>query len=114
MTFDLDGDIQKLGAKLGEQTIKDADIKLTARGNSPDMKQFKLTEYSAELAQGGQSAFTLSGSGAFDAGTKDMDLQVVLRSTLSKLLAMFQPAFLLTMATNIAAFHHDPSFPMDE
>jgi len=100
LTFDLDGNIQNLAAKMGAQTISGADVKLTARGNGTDLKQFKLDDYRLELAQQGQSALTVSGSGTFDRVTQDADLQVDLQAVLASLLAMFpQPDATLTGGT---------------
>jgi hypothetical protein len=89
LNFDLDGKVAGLSAKLGEKSINQSDITLRARGTGTDMKLIKLTEYSADLSKNGQSALTLNGSGTIDNATKDMDLQLVLRTTVSNLLAMF-------------------------
>jgi len=89
LTFDLEGSVRGLGAKLGEQKISNADVKLNARGSVAELKQFKLEEYRVELAQQDQPAVTISGSGTFDSATQDADLQVVMQATLARLLAMF-------------------------
>ena len=100
LTFDLEGSIRGLGAKLGEQKISNADVKLSARGSAAELKQFKLDEYRVELAQQDQPALTISGSGTFDSATQDADLQVVMQATLARLLAMFpQPDANLTGGT---------------
>ncbi len=89
LTFDLDGNIQNLGAKMGAQSISGADVTLTARGNGADLKQFKLDDFRLDLAQQGQSALNVSGNGAFDSATQDADLQVTVQAVLTRLLAMF-------------------------
>lgn len=100
LTFDLDGSVRGLGAKLGEQQIANADVKLSVRGSAAELKQFKLEEYRAELTQQDQPALTLAGSGTFDSATQDADLQVVMEVTLVRLLAMFpQPDANLTGGT---------------
>ncbi|MCU0783785.1 MAG: hypothetical protein MUF81_07000 [Verrucomicrobia bacterium] len=100
LTFDLEGSVRGLGAKLGEQKISNADVKLVARGSAAELKQFKLDEYRVELAQPDQPALTISGSGTFDRATQDADLQVVMQAALARLLAMFpQPDANLTGGT---------------
>jgi hypothetical protein len=100
LTFDLEGSVRGLGAKLGEQKISNADVKLVARGSAAELKQFKLDEYRVELAQQDQPALTISGFGTFDSATEDADLQVVMQATLARLLAMFpQPDANLTGGT---------------
>ena len=100
LTFDLDGNVQKLAAKMGAQTIQDADVKITARGIGTDLKQFKLDDYRLEVAQQGQSALTISGSGTLDRVTQDADFQVLMQAGIVRLLAMFpQPDAKLTGGT---------------
>lgn len=100
LTFDLDGSVRGLGAKLGEQKISNADVKLVARGSAAELKQFKLDEYRVTFAQQDQPALTISGSGTFDRVTQDADLQVVMQATLARLLAIFlQPDANLTGGT---------------
>jgi hypothetical protein len=89
LNFDLNGRIAGLSAKLGDKVIQRSDITIRARGDGTDLKQLKLAEFATELAQGGQSAATLTGSGTFNVETKAADLQVALQVTLTKLLAMF-------------------------
>jgi hypothetical protein len=100
LTFDFEGSVRSLGAKLGEQKISNADVKLSALGSAAELKQFKLDAYRVELAQQDQPALTISGSGTFDSATQDADLQVVMQATLARLLAMFpQPDANLTGGT---------------
>lgn len=100
LIFDLEGSVRGFGAKMGEQMVANADVKLVARGSAAELKQFKLDEYRAELLQQGQPALTLSGSGTFDSATQDADLQVVLQATLTRLLTLFpQPDASLAAGT---------------
>lgn len=97
LQFDLDGGVTGLAAKFGSNAINQADVKLAVRGAGVDLKQFTLEDYRVELAQGGEPALTVTGNGTFDSGTQDADLQIVLRATLAKLLALFpQPDAALT------------------
>lgn len=89
LKFDLDGGVTGLSAQFGSNAINQADVTLRARGSGVDMKQFMLEEYRVELAQAGESALTLTGAGTFDSATRDADLQIALRATITKLLAMY-------------------------
>lgn len=89
LVFDLDANATELAASLGSNVISQADVGLRARGSVADLKQFKLDDYTIALAQRGQPAARISGSGTFDAATQDADLQVALTATLARLLAMF-------------------------
>lgn len=92
LTFDLDAGVTGLTAKFGTNLLNPTDLTLRARGTGTDLKQFKLEELRAEIAQvaqGAQPAATVSGSGTFNSTTQDADLQIELRATLTRLLAMF-------------------------
>lgn len=89
LNFDLDANVTELSAKFGSNAISQADVSIRARGTGADLKQFKLDDYSIALAQRGQPAARLSGSGTFDAATQDADLQIALTATVARLLAMF-------------------------
>lgn len=88
LLYNLDANIAALSATFGSNSISKADVTLHANGTGTDMKQFKLDEYRGELAQAGQSAATLSGSGTFDTDAKAAELQIVLQATMKTLLAM--------------------------
>lgn len=89
LIFDLEANVMELSAKFGSNAISQADVSVRARGTGVDLKQFKLDEYTVALAQRGQPAARLSGSGTFDAATQDADLQIALTATVARLLAMF-------------------------
>lgn len=100
LNFDLDGGVTGLSAQFGSNAIRQADVTLRAKGTGADFKQFTLENYSVALAQAGEPALTLSGSGTFDSATQDADLQITMRATIAKLLAMFpQPDANLTGGT---------------
>jgi uncharacterized protein involved in outer membrane biogenesis len=89
LAFDLDSSISGLSARFGSNAINHADVRLQAQGRGVDFKQFDLTSYRLDLAQRGESALTVSGTGTFDRTTSDADLQVTVQSALAKLLAIF-------------------------
>ena len=97
LTFELEGKVDSLSARFGSNQISQADIRLQARGGAAELKQFKLEEYRLEVAQQGQTAVSVSGSGTFDSAMQDADLQVVVQATLTRLLALLpQPGVSVT------------------
>ena len=100
LAFDLDAKVADLSAKVGSNEISHADTHVTAKGRAVDFKQFTLENYRLELAQRGETALTIAGSGNFDSATQDADLQVVVQSALAKLLAILpQPAVKISGGT---------------
>ena len=100
LTFEVDSQIENLSARFGSNQISRAEVRLVSHGQAVDLKQFKLADYRLDLAQQGQAAVTISGSGAFDKVTQDADLQVVVQATLARLLTMFpQPEAKFTGGT---------------
>ena len=100
LAFDLDTQLADLSAKFGSNAVSHADIHVQAKGSGVDLKQFKLESYRLELAQRGEAALTVSGSGTFDSATQDADFQVAVQSALVKLLAIFpQPGTKLASGT---------------
>ncbi|HTI99808.1 MAG TPA: AsmA family protein [Dongiaceae bacterium] len=88
LSFDLDSSLQSLAVTLGTNTVQNADVRLTAKGQVADLKQISLASYGLELAQRGEPALAVSGSGSFDSGTQAADLQVQVHSVLARLLAL--------------------------
>ncbi len=89
LAFDLDSQVAGLSAKFGSNAIHQADVRLSAKGRGVDFQQFSLESYRFELAQLGEAALTVSGSGTFDKTTQDADFQVAVKAALVKLLAIF-------------------------
>ena len=89
LAFDLDTQVADLSARFGSNAISHADVRVQAKGRCVDFNQFNLESYRLELAQSGQTALAVSGSGTFDRATQDADLQVAVQSALVKLLAIF-------------------------
>ena len=89
LTFEIESQIENLSARFGSNQISRAEVRLASHGQAVDLKQFKLADYRLDLAQQGQAAVTVSGSGTFDKVTQDADLQVVVQATLARLLMMF-------------------------
>ena len=89
LNFDLDANATELSARFGSNLLNQADVSVRLRGNGVDLKQFKLDEYVVALGQRGQSVARVSGSGTFDAATKDADLQIALQATVARVLGLF-------------------------
>jgi uncharacterized protein involved in outer membrane biogenesis len=89
LTFEIESQVENLSARFGSNQISRAEVRLVSHGQAVDLKQFKLADYRLELAQQGQAAVTVSGSGTFDKATQDADLQVVVQATVARLLALF-------------------------
>ena len=100
LAFDFDTQVRQLSAKLGSNSVNQADIHVQAKGRAVDFKQFSLESYRLELAQLGELALTISGSGTFDQATQAADFQVAVKAALVKLLAIFpQPSAKLAGGT---------------
>ena len=100
LAFDFDTQVMQLSAKLGSNSVNQADIHVQAKGRAVDFKQFSLESYRLELAQLGEPALTISGSGTFDQATQAADFQVAVKAALVKLLAIFpQPSVKLAGGT---------------
>ena len=89
LAFDLDSQVAGLSAKFGSNAVSQADVRVSAKGRSVDFQQFTLESYRLELAQFGEPALTVSGNGTFDQATQAADFQVVIKTALVKLLAIF-------------------------
>ena len=85
LTFDFDGQVDQLSARVGNGQIPPVDVRLTARGTGADLKQFHLSEYRFEIAQQKQSVVAVSGTGSFDRATQDADVQVTAQAALDRL-----------------------------
>lgn len=88
LVFDLDSKVDNFSAQFGSNQINRVDVRVVARGSAVDLKQIKLDDYRLELAQQGQPALTVSGSGTFDNATQDADLQFAVQAALTRLLAL--------------------------
>jgi len=92
LTFDLTSQIENLSAAFGSNHITQASVSLQANGKAKDLKQFDLKEYALKMAQQSQPMLAVSGSGTYDLGTTNADLQVKASAVLAPLLrVMPQP-----------------------
>jgi hypothetical protein len=85
LTFDLDGQVDQLSARVGNDQIPPVDVRLAAHGTVTDLKQFSLSEYRLELAQQRQSVLAVSGTATFNRVTQDADMQVTAQAALGRL-----------------------------
>jgi len=86
--FDLDSKVEDFTARLGSNQVNGIGLNAVAKGSATDLKQFKLENCRLELAQQGQPALTVSGSGTFNSATQDADLQIALNAALTRLLSL--------------------------
>jgi hypothetical protein len=86
LALDLNTHLANFSAKFGSNQIANADIQLTAKGQVDDLKKVNLSDYKVQLAQQGQTAVTIAGSGTVDTGTKATDLKTTLQASLPQLL----------------------------
>jgi hypothetical protein len=87
LAFELDAHLDNLVTGNGSARVNHGDLRAQARGSAANLKQFKLDDYQLDLAQQGQSALKVSGSGTFDSETQDADFQMVMQTALARLLA---------------------------
>ncbi|MFO1488307.1 MAG: AsmA family protein [Verrucomicrobiota bacterium] len=88
LDFDLDARLDDFSARFGTNVVSHADAQLQAKGSAVEFKNFSLSNYQLTLAQRGENALTVNGSGRFDQTTGDAELQVLVRAQLMKLLAI--------------------------
>lgn len=88
LTFELDSQLANFSARLGSNQLDRLDLRVALLGDAAELKRFTLADYRLDLAQQGQNALTVSGSGTFDSATQDADLQVIAKATLARLLAL--------------------------
>jgi len=85
LTFDLDGQVDQLSARIGHDQIPPIDVHLVAHGTGVDLQRFRLSEYRLELAQQRQAMLNVSGTGSFDRATQDADVQATAQAALGRL-----------------------------
>ena len=76
LTFDLTSQIENLSAAFGSNHISQASVGLQGNGQASGLKQFNLKQFELKIAQQSQPLLTVSGSGTYDMGTTNADLQV--------------------------------------
>ncbi len=86
LALDLNTHIANFSGKFGSNQLANADIQLTAKGQVEDLKKVNLSDYNVQLAQQGQPAATIAGSGTVDTSTKATDLKTTLKASLPQLL----------------------------
>ncbi|MCL4787829.1 MAG: AsmA family protein [Verrucomicrobia bacterium] len=95
--FELESLVDGFAARLGSNEVSRVSLRALARGSAVDLKQIKLDSGRLDLAQQGQSALLVSGSGTFDTATQDADLQFTAQAVLARLLALMpQPHVTIT------------------
>ena len=88
LTFDATNQIQNLTVNSGGQHLAGVTVNLSAHGQAMDLKQFRLGDYGFQLAKSNHTALSISGSGTYDRASGGADLQVVLKTTLARLLPL--------------------------
>lgn len=98
--FDLNSQITDLAARVGSNQTFQATVKLQARGQGADFKQFKLSEYKLQVNRQDQPLLTASGSGAYNLADASAEAQVELQASLPGLCAAFpQPGTSVSSGT---------------
>jgi uncharacterized protein involved in outer membrane biogenesis len=92
LTFDIASQLQSLSVTLGSNRLTRADIDLQVNGKSTSLKQFNLSRYELKVGQQGQPMLTVSGSGTYDRGTTNADMQVKVQAVLARLLQVMPVA----------------------
>jgi len=100
LALDISSQIDGLTAKLGANEIKQASVTLQAKAQATDLKKIHLSDYRLQVAQQGPPMLLISGSGQFDAQTREADLQVTFEAVLARLFQMMaQPDTSITAGT---------------
>ena len=88
LAFDVDTRLDNLTTGAGSASVNQGDVQVQAAGSVADMKRVKLDNYQLDVARQGRPALKVSGSGTFDSGTQDADLQMAVQVALAQLLAV--------------------------
>jgi hypothetical protein len=83
--FQVDTHLDNLITGTGSASVNQGNVHVQANGSVVDMKQLTLTGYQLDVSRQGQSVVAVSGSGTFDSGTQDADLQVTMQAALAQL-----------------------------
>lgn len=88
LAFGVDTRLDNLTTGTGSASVNQGNVHVQANGSVTDLKLFKLADYQLEIAKQGQSVLKVSGSGTFDSGTHDADVQMAVQIALAQLLAV--------------------------
>jgi hypothetical protein len=88
LSFEATNQISNLAAEMGGQHLNELTVSMAVRGQAMDLKQFNLTNYDLQIAKSNHTALSISGSGTYDSGTSNADLQVTLKTSLPRLLPL--------------------------
>jgi hypothetical protein len=100
LTFDATNQISNLAANLGGQQLSQTTVSLSARGDATNLKQFNLGSFALDVSKSNRSALSISGSGTYDIGKSNADLQIALKTSLPRLLPLVgQTNFAVTAGT---------------
>jgi hypothetical protein len=91
LTFDFDGHVEGLSARVNKEQIPQVDVRLQATGRSADFKEFNLGECRFELTQQSQSVLAVSGTAKFDKVTNNADVQLAVQGALERLAKLAAP-----------------------
>ena len=88
LTFDFTEEIKDFSMAAGSNEIQQAQVVVKVQGKAMDLKKFTLDQYNLVLSQKGQNLATVSGTGAYDTVTTNLDLQLTAQAMLDKVLAV--------------------------
>jgi hypothetical protein len=88
LAFEMDTHLDNLTTGLGSASVNQGNLHAQASGSVENLKRVKLDQYQLDVARQGESFVTVSGSGTFDTGTQDADLQVTVQTALAQWLAV--------------------------
>ncbi len=87
LAFVLDTHLDNLTTGTGSARVNQGNVQFQANGSVADLKQFKLDKYQLNLTRQGNPVLDVSGTAAFDNGTQDADLQIIMQTSLTRLLS---------------------------
>jgi hypothetical protein len=85
LDFNLNSQVQNFSTPLGDHGMVPATVNLRVRGQAANFNQFNLDEYRLQILQQNQSLAVATGSGAYDATNRSLDLQVALQASFAVL-----------------------------
>jgi len=87
--FDLNSAVAGVAARVGSNSLSQAGVTLTARGQATQFKQVAVSDYALNVTLQNQPALSVAGSANYDAGTGDADAQVKLQVAVARCLQAF-------------------------
>ena len=106
ITLALDSRINGLAVNAGSNHIADVAITLHTSAQTPDLNQFKLTDYKLEVAHQNDTLTTVTASGTYDKTNETADIQVGVQAALPALLRTVpQPGMTISSGTVLLKAH---------